>query len=249
MAFFFVGFNINAQVIDSTQSIINFKSTTSITNNGFSFIPAFSLGKPAAIFGFNINNGKRMSFDPEFRFNLLDGSPWSFIFIWRYKFIQQKKFSSTIGLHYPALPFRVLNYQTTPVVKSTMAAQRVLPIELLPNYVINKNVSIGAFLLYAKGLSDDAAKNGTVAMLRSSIYIPLSSKLIFSAFPQVFHLKLDQVSGYYFASNFLISHKNFPFSIGSTFNKKMKNNTVPGKDFDWNINLNYTFARKLVLNK
>ncbi|MCU0339256.1 MAG: hypothetical protein MUE30_05180, partial [Spirosomaceae bacterium] len=76
-----------SQTTDSTAQIINFKSTTSITNNGFSFIPAFSLGRPAAIFNLNINGGKRFSFEPEFRFALEDGRPWSFIFIWRYKLI------------------------------------------------------------------------------------------------------------------------------------------------------------------
>jgi hypothetical protein len=64
-----------AQQVDSTTQMVNFKVTGSVTNNGFSFIPAFSLGKPAAIFNLNINGGKRFSFEPEFRFALQDGRP------------------------------------------------------------------------------------------------------------------------------------------------------------------------------
>jgi hypothetical protein len=61
-----------AQTVDSTTQVINFRAATSVTNNGFSFIPAFSLGKPATIFNLNINGGKRLSFEPEFRFPSLD---------------------------------------------------------------------------------------------------------------------------------------------------------------------------------
>ena len=38
-----------SQTADSTQHVISFKGSLSATNNGFSFIPSFSLGKPAAM--------------------------------------------------------------------------------------------------------------------------------------------------------------------------------------------------------
>jgi hypothetical protein len=111
----------SAQGTDSTSKIVNFRGAASITNNGFSFIPAFSLGKPATVFNFNINGGKRFSFEPEFRFALKDGRPWSFIFIWRYKLINQKRFQATVGSHFPSVPFRVLAYETTLDIKNTLA--------------------------------------------------------------------------------------------------------------------------------
>ncbi|HLO43373.1 MAG TPA: hypothetical protein VK175_03500 [Leadbetterella sp.] len=245
---FFLSYTLHAQQEDSTSKIINFRASSSITNNGFSFIPAFSLGKPAAIFNLNINDGKRFSFDPEFRFSLQDGRPWSFIFIWRYKLINQKRLQASFGTHFPAVPFRVLIYETTPDVKTTLAVSRVIPFEFLPNFVINKNHSLSLFCLYAKGVTDDAINHTGLLSLRSVSNFPISKKLNFRVNPQLFYLKLDKKDGYYFASNFTLSSKSTPFYVGSTINKPIKTD-IAGKSFDWNLSLGYSLDRKLIVKK
>jgi hypothetical protein len=237
-----------AQKTDSISKVINFRGAASITNNGFSFIPAFSLGKPAAIFNFNINGGKRFSFEPEFRFALKDGRPWSFIFIWRYKVINQKRFQATFGTHFPAVPFRVLAYETTPDIKNTLAVSRVIPIEFTPNFSINKNNSISLFCLYAKGISDDAIKNTALISLRTISTISLNKNLSFRINPQLFYLRLDNKVGYYFASNFTFNSKKTPFYIASTINKPLKTD-IAGKSFDWNVSVGYSLDRKLIVKK
>ncbi len=236
------------QTEDSTAKIINFRGTSSLTNNGFSFIPAFSLGKPAAIFNFNINGGKRFSFEPEFRFALKDGRPWSFIFIWRYKLINQKRFQATLGSHFPAVPFRVLAYESTPEVKNTLAVSRVIPFEFTPNFIINKNNSISLFCLYAKGVSDDATNHTTVFMLRSVSNVPLSKNANLRINPQLFYLKLDKVEGTYLATNFTFSSPKTPFFLGSSINKPIKSD-IPGKSLNWNVSLGYILDRKLIVKK
>ena len=45
-----------------------------------------------------------MSFEPQFRY-ALEGKPWSFIFIYRYKFIDRDRFSLKVGAHAPAIIF------------------------------------------------------------------------------------------------------------------------------------------------
>ncbi len=110
LIFLYTSLYLFSQSTDSTTKILNFRGSASITDNGFSFIPTFSLGKPAAIFNFNSNNGKRFSFEPEFRFSLLDAKPWSFIFIWRYKLINNPKLQLIAGGHLPAIPFRMIEY-------------------------------------------------------------------------------------------------------------------------------------------
>jgi hypothetical protein len=236
------------QEIDSTDRVINFRGAASVTNNGFSFIPAFSLGKPAAIFNFNINGGKRFSFDPEFRFALQDGRPWSFIFIWRYKVINQKKFQFTLGSHFPAVPFRVLAYENTPEIKNTLAVSRVIPFEFTPNVIINNNHSISAFLLYAKGISDDAVNHTSVFMIRSVSIFHIGKNLRFRVNPQLFKLNLDEKAGYYFASNFTLSSKKMPFYLGSTINRAF-NSDIGGKPFNWNLSIGYALDRKLIVKK
>lgn len=96
-----------SQNSDSTREVINFKSAVSVTNNGFSFIPSFTLGKPATVVDLSVG-GKRFSFEPQFRFNLQDVQPWSFVFIWRYKVINTQRFQVSMGTHLPALAFRTI---------------------------------------------------------------------------------------------------------------------------------------------
>ena len=67
-----------AQRTDSTKAAGYFAGTISVTNNGLSFIPTFSLGDPAALFLLSVGK-ERISFDPEFRFSR-EGKPWTFIF-------------------------------------------------------------------------------------------------------------------------------------------------------------------------
>jgi hypothetical protein len=235
-----------AQNKDTTAQIVNFRGSASVTNNGFSFIPAFSLGKPAAIFNFNINGGKRFSFEPEFRFALKNARPWSFIFIYRYKIIDRKKFQTSFGSHFPAVPFRVLAYENSPEVKNTLAVSRVIPFELTPNFIINKNNSISLFCLYAKGLSDDAVNHSTVFMLRMVSRLPLSNYLGLRFNPQLFYLQLDKLKGTYLAANFNLNSPKSRFYLGSSFNKPLKTD-IAGNKLNWNISIGYALDKKLIV--
>ena len=231
-----------AQNRDSTKHVLNFTGAASVTNNGFSFIPSFSLGKPAAIFNFNVNGGKRLSFEPEFRF-ALEGKPWSFIFIWRYKLVNAEKFKFTIGTHLPAL-----NFRTVPVVKNGVAldviqTQRFFPVlELMPNFFLTKDISIGAFYLYGHSLEKDATKNTNFVSLRANFSnIKLTEQLFCRFNPQVFYLKSDTKDGFYAAANLTLAKKKFPFTLSTMLNRALETE-IAGKDFNWNISLNYTFG-------
>jgi hypothetical protein len=59
---------------------INFSWITSLTNKGFLFVSAFSLGKPAVIFNFKINVSERTKFQSQFRFILKDGRNMELVF-------------------------------------------------------------------------------------------------------------------------------------------------------------------------
>jgi len=87
------GFSQNS---DSTKVVSHFGGAVTVTNNGISFIPTFSLSKPAVIFDLSVGN--RLSFEPQFRFSL-EGKPWSFLFWWRYKLLKKDRFSMNLGTH------------------------------------------------------------------------------------------------------------------------------------------------------
>jgi hypothetical protein len=110
------------------------------TNNGVSLIPAFSLGKPAVLFDMNIGKG-RLSFDPMFRFGM-NGKPWAFVFWWRYKFIQEKKFNLGLGAH-PSVVFRDVSVTENGVARNFLAAQRYFAWEVSPTYLLAKNANLG----------------------------------------------------------------------------------------------------------
>ncbi|NMB71885.1 MAG: hypothetical protein GYA22_07040, partial [Bacteroidales bacterium] len=57
-----------AQKTDSTERVREFGGNISVTNNGISFIPSFSLEKPALITEFSMVH--RLYFEPQLRFAL-----------------------------------------------------------------------------------------------------------------------------------------------------------------------------------
>jgi hypothetical protein len=67
-----------AQKIDSTKRQHSFTGAVSITNNGISLVPTFSLGKPAAMVTLVVGKGK-LRFERDMRFSL-EGKAWSFLF-------------------------------------------------------------------------------------------------------------------------------------------------------------------------
>jgi hypothetical protein len=146
------------------------------------------------------------------------------------------------------VPFRVLAYETSPQIKNTLAVSRVIPVELTPNVILGKRLSMSLFCLYAKGISDDAVNHTSLISLRIISMIPLGKKLSLRMNPQLFHLKLDSKSGFYTASNFTLSSSKSPFFIGSTVNVPLKTD-ISGKPIDWNVSIGYTLDKKLIVKK
>lgn len=87
-------FNISLAQEEKKPFLDDFSGTASVTNNGISLIPSFSLGDPALIFDLKFKKG-RLSFEPDMRF-ALEGKPWTFIFGGGTKLL--KKRSSLSGL-------------------------------------------------------------------------------------------------------------------------------------------------------
>src|SRR5215471_5852043 len=85
------------ETIESEAKTEHFSGALSVTSNGISVIPTFTLGKPAAIVNMSISKGK-FSFEPDLRFSL-DGKPWNFLFWFRYKLLTAERFHINIGAH------------------------------------------------------------------------------------------------------------------------------------------------------
>jgi hypothetical protein len=227
---------------DSTNVVNHFSGAVTITNNGISFIPTFSLGKPAAIFDMSV--GRKLSFDPQFRF-ALEGKPWSFLFWWRYKLVRTSKVALTIGAH-PAILFKTITETTNGVTTEYLRAQRNVAAEISPNYFLTKNISVGIYYLYGYSLESYAVKNTHFLTFNtniSNIRLPYQFYIKFT--PQVYYLNMDKQDGFYCSSVFTLARKNFPVSVSSLINKAIQTN-IPSKDFVWNISLTYSFNNEYV---
>ncbi len=233
-----------SQKNDSIKSVRYFGAAATVTNNGISLLPTFSLGKPAAIFDLNVGN-KRLSFEPQLRF-ALEGKPWSFIFWWRYVLLQKGKFKVNIGAH-PAVLFRTLPVEINGVTSESLIALRYFAEEFAPNYFITKDISIGLYYLHSNGFDEGAIKNTDFITINSNFSnIKLSKKFYMKFNPQVFYLRMDGVDGYYATATVTLARQNFPLSIQSILNQTIKTNIITKNDFVWNVSLIYSFRNEYV---
>lgn len=230
-----------SQSTDSTKPVSNFGGAVTVTNNGISFIPTFSLDKPAAIFDMTV--GRKLTFEPQFRF-ALEGKPWSFIFWWRYKLVNTNKFSVGIGAH-PAFLFKTITETTNGVSQKIIQAQRNAATEISPNYYLTKNSSIGMYYLYGHGFEKNVIKNVHFLTLNANFSnISLPNQFYMKFTPQVYYLNMDQQDGVYFTSAITLSNRKAPLSVSTVINKIIRTNINGSKDFVWNVSLTYTFTGK-----
>jgi hypothetical protein len=232
----------NAQKKDSASRMSYFMGSVSVTNNGLSLIPTFSLGKPASILVLATGKG-RFSFEPEMRF-ALEGKPWSFIFWWRYKLVQKEKFSLRVGAH-PALNFRTQEIAMNGVTTKALITRRFLTAELAPNYKVTKKTSVGVYYLFSYGLDDPLVRYRHFFTINSVFSdVRLSHNYAMRFAPQVFYLRIGKEQGYFTTATINFSKKNFPLSVGTILNKRIKADITGSKAFVWNVSLFYSFSKK-----
>ena len=239
----------NQQVLCQDEKSIHFNGDISLTNNGFSLIPLFSLGNPASIIELSVG-GERFSFDPQIRVDLEGLKPWSFIFIWRYKVIHNKRFKLRVGMHFPVYVFRSQTVQVNGVSQEKLVSQRFLTPELTLGYDLSKKVNTGIYYLYGRGLEKvDQPKNTHFLSFRVGInQINLSKQVYLKWDPQIYYLNIDQDQGVFLAHTLSVRHRNFPLYLSTMMNKSLYSE-IAAKDFDWNINLVYAFRTNFVKKK
>ena len=233
-----------SQKPDSTKVSGQFGAAVTVTNKGISLIPNLTLGKPAAIFDMSVG-GKRLSFEPQFRF-ALDGKPWTFILWWRYKLVKKEKFQLNLGAH-PAFAFKPVTLTKDGNSKEILRAQQYVAGELVPTYSISNNISLSIYYLYIHALEKDLTQSANYLALRCNFSnIRLSEKFYIKFNPQVYYLEIDTVDGYYANATLTLARRNFPFSISTLVNKTIKSEIPVGEDFIWNVSLTYFFSKEYV---
>ncbi len=239
--FFTFSSTLFSQENDSTKHVSHFGGTVTITNKGISTIPNLTLGKPAALFAMSV--GRKISFEPEFRF-ALEGKPWSFIFWWRYQLYKSDKFITRVGIN-PSVYFTTIATDGVPAEK--IIAQRSLTGDLSPTFLLNNNISIGLYYMYIHGFEKDAAINTQFLALRPYFSnIKLTKQFFMRFYPQAYYLRVDGNEGFYVSSTLILVRRNFPLSLSSMITTPIKTNIPAGSSTIWNVSLVYTFNKDYV---
>ena len=232
-----------SQESDSTKRVTHFGATVTITNKGISTIPNLTLGKPAALFA--MSAGRKVSFEPEFRF-ALEGKPWSFIFWWRYQLYKSDKFITRAGIN-PSVYFKTTTITTDGVPSEKIISQRSLTGDLSPTFLPGKNVSIGLYYMYIHGFEEDAVRNTHFLAIRPYISnIKLTKQFFMRFYPQAYYLRTDANEGFYVSSTLILAKRNLPVSFSSMITTPINTNIPAGGSTIWNVSLVYTFNKDYV---
>ena len=232
----FAGYGMMAQTGDSTRTASFFRGQITATNNGISLVPNFSLGRPAALFDLSVGKG-RFSFDPWLRFGL-DTKPWVFIFWFRYKLINQKKFSMSVGAH-PSFLFRTQSVVIAGVTREITTAERYVAFEATPTFQLTDKIGVGVYYLVGHGLTSDLIQATNFIALRAIItQAKLGRRLNYSLIPQFYWLQQDELGGTYTNLYAALAMNNFPVSLSANLNWKI-NSEIGGDDFLWGVGLVY----------
>ena len=233
-----------SQKMDSTKRVSYFSGTVSVTNNGISIVPSFSLGKPAAMFSLSMGKN-RFSFEPDLRFSLA-GKPWSFLFWGRYKLVNNDRFKMNTGAHL-GLNFKTSVLPINGDSSETTVARRYLAAELFPRYLLTKKSSVGIYYLYSHGLDAGTIGNTHFITLNANFSnIKITDQFFINVNPQLYYLRLDAQDGFYFTSSLTVAKKNFPISVSGIINKKIHSGITGSKNILWNTSLVYSFNKKYV---
>jgi hypothetical protein len=242
-----IGFQCFSEgLVDSTAKPLQFATSTTITNNGISVVPIFSLGKPAAIINFTV--GRKFTFEPEFRLSL-EGKPWAFIYWFRYKLIKTNKLSWGIGAH-PALIYKTIPVISNGIPTDLIRVQRFLAAEMTQNYRFNKNMNLGFYYLLGAGSIENGTKPTNLLILRGGVNnLELGKGFLGAMNPQLIYLFTNGQEGSYANVTFILSHKKSPVSINYFVNKPLNTNIIGGQDLVWSIGTTYVFNKFFVPSK
>ncbi len=232
-----------AQTDQEEVKINNFTAYVLVQTNGISTIPNLSLGKPA--FTFDLKVGRKLSFEPQFRF-ALTGKPWAIVFWWRYNVVSTNKFRLDLSTNY-SFSYKTITVTTVGEPRELIRTTRYLVGAAAPEYFVNKYFSLGAYIFYSHGIEKFITRNTLMLSFRPSLSnIPITKDITARFNPEIYHLSMDDKEGVFFNARLSINRNNFPFSLSAMLNKPVKSNIPSEYDLLWNVGLSYTFSNKYI---
>lgn len=226
--------------IDTTRAAFQFSGTLSLTTNGISPIPAFSLEKPAVL-GFLSLRKKRFSYDPEIAFSI-KGVPWFFNNCFRYSVVEKTKFQLRTGLIW-GVSFSYPEVILNGVSRTIARAERFFWLELKPRYKISKKVALSSIVWRGYNFEPGSLKQISFISLSGNFTnLQVMRNVYCHVFPQVFYLNIDGSSNGFFVSGILgFKHTKLPVMLSTQMNETIITTLSPNPGFKWNVSLSYGF--------
>lgn len=232
--------NVQGQeTTDTGRLIIQSSGVLSVTTNGISPVPAFSLGKPVVSAFLSLRN-KRISYNPEIAFSL-DGVPWFLNSIFRYNLIEKSKFKLRTGLMW-GISFSnpVINLNSS--IRDITKAERLLLIELIPEYKLSENVALSLTAYKARNFDSGLVNKFSYFSITNRITkISVYKRVYTSLFPQLYYLDIDGSNGFFVSGIFGFGLEELPFFLSVQMNQTITTTISPAPAFEWNISLAYSF--------
>jgi hypothetical protein len=237
------GQDTSSIVLPSKPDTIVFGGSITATNKGISTIPSSTLGKAATIFYFSFRKD-RLSFEPELRFDMEDLKPWSFIFWWRYRLVDNEKWRLHVGAN-PGLSFRNKSIVQNGETEKILTIERTPTLDLAPTYFLSDKVNLGLYYMFSHRL-EGTTRNTHFLAFRTNV-----SKLMIDDYelrfsPQFYYLRIDNQDGIYASSGVSLNKSNLPFTLSALFNRKINSNITIGEDYIWNVSLSYNFGNRYI---
>ncbi len=239
----FVSLKTFPQETDSLHRVAHIDGSVTLTNNGISTIPSFTLGKPALLFA--LSAGRKFRFEPEFRLSW-EAKPWMFIFWGRYDGWKPGRHVVRPGVNMQ-FNFKEVEVAGQGSAREFQAVSRFLSADLSYNCLVTKNSGAGAYYLYSRSLENEGPFNlHYLALKYNFLNITLPANLFAKFAPQIYYLRVDETDGYYFTETLTLAKKNCPVSVSSIVTTPIKTHILINNHLVWNVNLTYSFRHAYV---
>jgi len=234
---------LTAQTDQEGVKIYNFTAAAMFQTNGISTIPNLTLGKPA--FTFDLKIGNKLSFEPQFRF-ASTGKPWAIVLWWRYNAVSTNKFRLDLSTNY-SFSYKTITATTVGEPQEFIRTTRYVVVAAAPEYILNKNFSLGTYIFYSHGIEKFITRNTLMLSFRPSISnIPITGNITARIVPEIYHLSMDDNEGVFLNARIAVNKRNFPVSLSAIINKPIESNIPSEFDLLWNLGLSYTFSNKYI---
>jgi hypothetical protein len=234
--FAFIASNTFAGQNDDTTRTkkIHATATFSLNSNGISSVPAFSLGKPAAMASVSIGKGW-FSYDPTLGYDL-DGHPW-FIDNWLHvKLLNKPKFELRTGMNISSY----CSKYTVPE-GEFYRVERYFAFELAGIFRFAKNTSLLTQYWNDRGQEDWSIKGHFVNAVLERTDMAIGKHILCTAALQLFYINYTENNdGLFVAPRIAFSVRNFPVSIFSQAVQAITSNIEPFPGFNINVGIGYT---------